>query len=148
MPENEGLVLLQHKVCKLVVMCHVNTDTAIHIFLHMNENMNKNDKTVYVTLLFPYFSHPYFIKAMETHIGKHISQATEMQTLCSSQTRPSFSGAHNSYISRSINTIFVPRISMYIRINITKTDFIYLQIWCNGVIFCERGHVFDSPCIA
>ena len=36
-PENEGLVLLQHKVCTLVVMCQLNTDTAIHIFLHMNE---------------------------------------------------------------------------------------------------------------
>ena len=39
-----------------------------------------------------------------------------MQTLCWSKTRPSFSGAHNSYISWSINTIFVPRIGMYIRI--------------------------------
>ena len=37
---------------------------------------------VSVTLFFPYFSHPYFIKAMEAHIGQHISQATEMQTLC------------------------------------------------------------------
>ena len=36
-PENEGLVLLQHKVGALVVMCQVNTYTAIHIFLHMNE---------------------------------------------------------------------------------------------------------------
>ena len=36
-PENEGLVLLQHKVCTLVVMCQVDTDAAIHIFLHMNE---------------------------------------------------------------------------------------------------------------
>ena len=62
---------------------------------------------VYVTLFFPYFSHPYFIKAMESHIGQHISQATEMQTLCWSKTRPSFSGADNSYISWPINTIFV-----------------------------------------
>ena len=37
---------------------------------------------VYVTLFFPYFAHPYFIKAMEAHIGQCISQATEMQTLC------------------------------------------------------------------
>ena len=37
--------------------------------------------------------------AMESHIGQHISQATEMQTLCWSKTRPSFSGADNSYIS-------------------------------------------------
>ena len=29
---------------------------------------------------------------MESHIGQHISQATEMQTLCWSKTRPSFSG--------------------------------------------------------
>ena len=32
-------------------------------------------------------------------IGPHMSQATEMQTLCWSKTRPSFSGADNSYIS-------------------------------------------------
>ena len=43
---------------------------------------------VYVTLFFPYFSHPYFIKKMDAHIGQHISQATEMQTLCWSKTRP------------------------------------------------------------
>ena len=98
---------------------------------------------VYITLLFQYFPHPYFINAMETHIGQHISQATEMQTLCWSKTRPSFSSAHNSYISWSINTIFfVPRISMYIRINIMNTEFIYLQIWYNSVIFCQRGHCF------
>ena len=36
----------------------------------------------YVTLFFPYFSDPYFIKTKEAHIGQHISQATEMQTLC------------------------------------------------------------------
>ena len=36
---------------------------------------------VYVTLFFPYFAHPYFIKAMQAHIGQHISQATEMQTV-------------------------------------------------------------------
>ena len=35
--ENEGLLLLQHKVCTLVVMCQVDTDTANHIFRHMNE---------------------------------------------------------------------------------------------------------------
>ena len=75
---------------------------------------------VYETSLFPYVSHPYFIKAMEAHIGQHISQATEMQTLCWSKTRPSFSSAHNSYISWSINTIFVPRFGHYIRINIPK----------------------------
>ena len=97
---------------------------------------------VYVTIFFPYFSHPYFIKAMEAHIGQQISQATEMQTLCWSKTRPSFSSAHNSYISWSINTIFVPRIDMYIRINIPNTNFIHLKDWCNIVIFCQRGHFF------
>ena len=70
--------------------------------------MNNNNKTVTA----------YFIKAMEAHIGQHISQATEIQTLCWSKTRPSFSGVDNSYISWPINTIFVPRIGMYIRINI------------------------------
>ena len=96
---------------------------------------------VYETL-FPYLSHPYFIKAMEAHIGQHISQATEMQTLCWSKTRPSFSSAHNSYMSWSINTICVPRFGMYIRINIPNTNLIYLKNWCNCVIFCERGHFF------
>ena len=101
---------------------------------------------VYVTAFCPYFSHPYFIKAMEAHIGQHISEATEMQTLCWSKTRPSFSGADNSYISWPINTIFVPRIGMYIRINIPEMDFIYLKMCCNSVIFCQRGIFFDSPC--
>ena len=36
---------------------------------------------------------------MEAHIGQHISQATSMQTLYLSKTRPSFSGADNWYIS-------------------------------------------------
>ena len=35
--ETEGLLLLQHKVCTLVVMCQVDTDTAIRIFRHMDE---------------------------------------------------------------------------------------------------------------
>ena len=61
--------------------------------------MTTRQLRVYVTLLFPYFSHRYFIKAMEADIGQHISQATEMQTLCWSKTPPSFSGAHDSYIS-------------------------------------------------
>ena len=51
-------------------------------------------------------------------------------------------GADTSYISWPINTIFVPRIGMYIRINIPKMDFIYLKIWCNSVILCQRGHFF------
>ena len=72
---------------------------------------------------------------------------TNVQTLCWSKTSPSFSGAHSSCISRSIKTIFVPQIGMYIRINMSKTDFIYLQIWCDSVTFCQRGHFFDSPCI-
>ena len=110
------------------------------------KNMNNNTKTV-TGLLFPYVSHPYFIKAMEAHIGQHISQATEMQTLCWSKTRPSFSSAYNSYIFWSINTIFVPRFGMYIRIHIPKMNLIYLKNWCNSVTFCERGHFFYSPCM-
>ena len=104
---------------------------------------NSSDKMrqlrVYVTLFFPYFSHPYFNKEMEAHIGQYISQATEMQTLCWSKTRPSFSGAHNSYIY-----FFVPRIGMYIRISIPWTDLMYLNNWCN----IRRDILFDSPCIA
>ena len=67
---------------------------------------------------------------------------TNVQTLCWSKTSPSFSGAHISCIDRSINTIFVPQIGMYIRINMPQTDFIYLKIWCDSVKFCQRGHFF------
>ena len=36
---------------------------------------------------------------------------------------------------------------MCIRIKIPKMDFIYLKIWCNGVIFFVRGDIFFySPC--
>ena len=48
--------------------------------------------------------------------------------------------AHSSCISGSINTIFIPQIGMYIRINMWKTDFIYLRIWCDSVTLCQRGH--------
>ena len=86
------------------------TDTAIHIFLHNYEwkiwIITTRQLRVYVTLFVPYFSG----RLMEALIGQHISQATEMQTLCWSKTRPLFSGAHNSYIW-SINTIFALRIS-------------------------------------
>ena len=83
-PENEGLV-----------MCQVNTNTAIHIFLLVNIWIWKiwiitRQLRVHVTLFFPYFSDQYLIKTMDAHIGQHISQATEMQTLCWSKTRPSF----------------------------------------------------------
>ena len=64
--------------------------------LEIYEIITTRQLRVYVILFFPYVSHPYFIKAMEAHIGQHISQATEMQTLCWSKTRPSFSAAHNS----------------------------------------------------
>ena len=57
---------------------------------------------------------------------------TNVQTLCWNKTSPSFSGAHISCISRSINTNVVPHIGMYTRINISKTDFIYLNIWCDS----------------
>ena len=46
------------------------------------------------------------------------------------------------YSTRSINTIFVPHIGMEIRINMSKTDFVYLKIWCDSVTFCQRGHFF------
>ena len=69
---------------------------------------------------------------------------TNMQTLCLSKTSPSFSSAHNSCISQSINTFFVLRIGMYpyIRIDLWKTDLIDLKIWCDSVPFCQRGHFF------
>ena len=72
-----------------------------------------------------------------------------VQTLCWSKTSPSFSGAHSSCISISINTIFVPYIGMYIRINMSNTDFIYLKIWCDSVAFCQRGLFCTHPvCIS
>ena len=67
---------------------------------------------------------------------------TNVQTLCWSKTSPSFSCAYSSCISQSINTIFVPLIGMYIRINMSKTDFIYLKIWCDSVTFCQEGTFF------
>ena len=140
--ENEGLLLLQHKVCIHVPSRHRYCNSHILSYEWKIWIITTRQLRVYVTLFFPYFSHPYFIKAMEAHIGQHISQATEMQTLCWSKTRPSFSGADNLCISWPINTIFAPRIGMYIRINIPKMDFIYLKIWCNSVIFCQRGHLF------
>ena len=100
-PENEGLVLLQHKASTLVVMCEVNTDEW-KIWI-----ITPRQLRVYATLfVFHIFAHPYFINAMEAHIGQHISQSTEMQTLCWRKTSPSFSSARNSYISWSINTIW------------------------------------------
>ena len=27
----------------------------------------------------------------------------------------------------------------------SKTDLIYLKIWCDSVTFCQRGHLFYSP---
>ena len=44
--------------------------------------------------------------------------------------------------SEKLESDFVPQIGMYIRINMSKTDFIYLKIWCNSVIFCQRGYLF------
>ena len=70
---------------------------------------------------------------------------TNVQTLCWIKTSPSFSGAYSSCISQSINTIFAPQIGMYIRINMSQTDFIYLKIWCDSVTFCQRGHIFTHP---
>ena len=72
---------------------------------------------------------------------------TDVQTLCWSKSSPSFSSAHSSCISQSINTIFVPYIGMYIRINMSKTDLIYLKSWCDSVAFCQRGLFLYSPCI-
>ena len=47
----------------------------------------------------------------------------------------------HAFLNRSI-----PQIGMYIRINMSKTDFIYLKIWCDRVAFCQRGLFFYSPC--
>ena len=64
-----------------------------------------------------------------------------MQTLCWSKTRPSFSGAHSSCNPQTINAIFVPRIGMYIRINIPKTDLVQE---CH---ILSEGLFFIHPCI-
>ena len=95
-PENEGIVLLQYKICTLISGLYVPCKHRYrnsHISSHEWKIwiITTRQLQVYVTLLFPYFSHPYFIKAMEAHIRQHISQATEMQTLCWSKTRPSYS---------------------------------------------------------
>ena len=56
----------------------------------------------------------------------------------------SFSGAHNS-LHFLIDQYLYRGIGMYIRINIPKTDFIYLKIWCISVIFCQRSLFFTHP---
>ena len=38
----------------------------------------------------------------------------------------------HAFLDRSIPFNFVPQIGMYIRINMSKTDFIYLNIWCDS----------------
>ena len=96
-------------------------------------------------LLFIFFIHMRkYVNCSICAFTLHITN--NVQTLCWSKTSPSFSGAHSSCISLSINTIFVPPIGMYIRINMSKTDFIYLKNFGNSVIFCKRGFFFDSPC--
>ena len=90
-------------------------------------------KSVTVLLLFIVFIHmEKYVNCSICAFTVHIT--TNVQTLCWSKTSPSFSGAHtcSSCISRSINTKFVPQIDMYIRINMAKTDFIYLNIWCDS----------------
>ena len=101
---------------------------------------------VYVTLFFPYFSHPYFIKAMEAHIGQHISQATEMQTLCcGAKLVLRFQALiTHTFLDRSI--LFLYRESTCTSGSISrKWISFYLKIWCNSVIFCQRGHFFTHP---
>ena len=47
----------------------------------------------------------------------------------------------HAFLDRSI-TIFVPQIGMYIRINMSKTDFFYCTIWYDSVTFCQRWLFF------
>ena len=108
------------------------------------KNMNNNNKTVTglcSIICCPYFSHPYFIKATTI-----INQQPFHKLLKCKPCVGAKLVLRNSYISWSINTIFVPRIGMYIRINIPRTVFIYLHLsWCNSVIFCH-GPFFYSSC--
>ena len=143
-PENEGRVLLQHKVCISVAcaMCYP-------IWASIRLPKNKKNKILHkpVTILFLLFI---FFIPMKKYVNYSICAftlhiTTNVQTLCWRKTSPSFSGAHSSCISRSINTIFVPQIGIYIRINMSQTDFIYLKIWFDSVIFCQRGHFFTHP---
>ena len=84
-------------------------------------------KPVTVLLLFIFVMHmKKYVNCSICAFTLHIT--TNVQTLCWSKTSPSFSRAHSSCISRSINTNFVPQIGMYIRINMSNTDFIYLNI--------------------
>ena len=53
----------------------------------------------------------------------------------------------HAFLDRSIPFV-VPQIGMYIRINVSKTDFIYLRIWCDSFTFCQRELFFYSPCIS
>ena len=70
------------------------------------KNMEKNNVTYTVTVLlvlFTFFMHmKKYVNCSICAFTLHIT--TNVQTLCWSKTSPSFSGAHNSCISRSINT--------------------------------------------
>ena len=119
-----------------------------HRYMYCNSHISSYEWKIWI-IKRPYgFMQHYYFYIFHIHISlkqwKLISDNTFQKLL---KCKPCvgaklvlrFSGAHNSYMSWSINTIFVPRISMYIRININQTDFIYLQIWYNSVIFCQRG---------
>ena len=140
-PENEGRVLLQHKVC-ISVTCEMNVIehcccfNEIWMWKIWNKIMLHKPVSV-LLLLFIFCIHmKKYVNCSICPLTLHIT--TNVQTLCWSKTSPS--GAHSSCISGSINTNFIPQIGMYIRINMSKTDFIYLRIWCDSVTLCQRGH--------
>ena len=102
------------------------------------ETIILHEPVTVLLLLFRFFIHmKKYVNCSICAFTLHIT--TDVQTLCWSKTSPSFTGAHSSCISRSINAIFVPQIAMYIRIIMSRTDLIYLKIWCDSVTFCPRG---------
>ena len=106
-PENEGRVLLQHKVCisvacEMIVIDYCCCFNKIWMWKIWKKIMLHKPITV-LLLLFIFFIHmKKYVNCSICAFTLHIT--TNVQTLCWSKTSPSFSGAHSSCISRSINT--------------------------------------------
>ena len=96
---------------------------------------------VYVTLLFPYFAHPYFINTMETQIGQHISQATEMQTCVGAKLVLRFQALiTHTFIDRSI--LFLYRESACTSGSISRKRISLISRFGTIVSYLVRGDIF------
>ena len=129
-PENEGRVLLQHKVC-ISVTCEM----CCPIWASVSLPLKIWKKQCCIN---PKLS---CICTFTLHI------ATNVQTSCLSKTSPSFSGTHSWSVSRSINTMFVPQ-SACTSESICRKRISFISRFGAIISHFVRGDIlFDSPCI-